>query len=424
MSIKCLRLFGRRSAAGFLLGVLAQLGMPAAGISAEVSELEQLRRELAEHRKYVESLEKRLQSQEAKAASDPGIEAGYDGGFFVKSKDKPFSMVFNGLGQFRYTLQAPVAGGDTNQTFDVVLARLAISGHVFDPRLTYFTQIQGSTLGNDNNITMLDWWMKWNFRPETGVQAGRFILPYSRQFYTHPGNLMFADLSQADLSFNLPRAIGTNASTKLGPFTLHAAFTNSIRALDAPGQENFGSQMAGLGRIEFDILKPYGYLETSPKLVADPELSVGLAAAYNPIDGTSSLQNLVNGDTTTNVTLDLGYRWQGVSFQSAAYYRRDNFTTPGLGTGNDWGFYTQAGLFVIPERLEIAGNISGVQFDKLNVAGVNKRTTAYTFGVNYYLYGHNLKIQADYSYLDNVSFKSQPKAVDSNRFRLQSQFLF
>ena len=424
MSIQCIGLLLRRVIVGLVAGMLVQASIPTIGVSADSSEIEQLRRELAEHRKYVESLEKRLQTQEEKLAKDPGIEAGYDDGFFVKSKDKPFSLVVNGLGQFRYTLQSPVSGGHTNQSFDVVLGRLALSGHVFDPRLTYFTQIQGSTLGNDNNITMLDWWMKWNFRPETGVQAGRFILPYSRQFYTHPGNLMFADLSQADLSFNLPRAIGTNGSTKFGPFTFHGAFTNSIRALDAPGQQNFGTQMAGLGRIELDILKPYGYLETSPKPVADPELSIGLAGAYNPIDGTSSLQNLVSGDTTANVTLDLGYRWRGVSFQTAGYYRRDNYTTPGLGHGNDWGFYTQAGLFVIPERLEIAGNISGVQFDKLNVAGVNKRTTVYTFGVNYYLYGHNLKIQADYGYLDNVAFKGQPKATDSNRFRLQSQFLF
>ena len=235
---------------------------------------------------------------------------------------------------------------------------------------------------------------------------------------------MFADLSQADLSFNLPRAIGSHASTKFGPFTFHGAFLNSIRALDAPGQENFGSQMAGLGRIELDILKPYGYLETSPKLVPDPELSVGLAAAYNPIDGTSSLQNLVTGDTTTNVTLDLGFRWQNVSFQTAGYYRRDNFTTPGLGHGNDWGFYTQGGVYFIPSRLELAGSISQVEFDKLNVAGVFKRTTAYTAGLNYYFYGHNLKIQADYSYLDNKNFSGQPRAVDSNRFRLQSQFLF
>jgi len=83
-----------------LVGMLAQASIPTAGISADASEIEQLRRELAEHRKYVESLEKRLQSQEEKLAKDPGIEAGYDDGLFIKSKEKPFSMVFNGLGQF------------------------------------------------------------------------------------------------------------------------------------------------------------------------------------------------------------------------------------------------------------------------------------------------------------------------------------
>jgi hypothetical protein len=107
MSIRCVSLSATRAVIGLLLGVLVQAISPVAGISAEVNEIEQLRRELAEHRKYVESLEKRLESQEAKAAAkgkDPGIEAGYDGGFFVKSKDKPFPMVVNGLAQFRYTL--------------------------------------------------------------------------------------------------------------------------------------------------------------------------------------------------------------------------------------------------------------------------------------------------------------------------------
>ena len=135
MSIRSGGLFAKRVAGGLLLGLIALVASLASESSAQVSEVEQLRRELAEHRKYVESLEKRLQSQEAKAIAkekDPGIEAGYDGGFYVKSKDKPFSFVVNGLGQFRYTLQSPVSGGGTNQTFDVVLGRLAFSGHIFD----------------------------------------------------------------------------------------------------------------------------------------------------------------------------------------------------------------------------------------------------------------------------------------------------
>jgi hypothetical protein len=90
---------------------------------------------------------------------------------------------------------------------------------------------------------------------------------------------MFADLSQADYAFNLPRSIGGHISGKLGPLSYNAAVLNSVRAFDAPGQRNFGSNVAALGRLEFDILAPYGHYETSPKPVRDAQLSVGLAVA-------------------------------------------------------------------------------------------------------------------------------------------------
>jgi hypothetical protein len=419
----------RRLALGFVIGAAVQLGGPAS-VYAQGSEIEQLRRELAEHRKFIQSLEKRLEAQEGKVAEAakaakalPAIEAGYDDGFYIKSKDKPFSMVFNGFGQFLYS-NTSLEGGRYNNGFDVALARLAISGNVFDPKLMYFMQLQGSTLGNNNNITMLDWWLKYSFAPEVGVQGGRFVLPYSRQFYTHPGNLLFADLSEADYAFNLPRSIGAHVSGKLGAFSYHAAALNSIRALDAPGQQNFGGSIAALGRIELDILKPYGYYETSPKPAAEPQLSVGAAVAYNPIDGGSGFQNLVNGDSTTNVTVDLGYRYGGFTFQTAGYYRHDEYTKAGLGSGNDWGYYGQAGYYVLPEKLELTGRVSGVEFDKLNTSGVFRKTTAYTAGLNYYVYGHNLKFQTDYSFLDNDRFSGQARARDAHRFRFQTQILF
>ena len=417
----------RNALAAFIVGLLFAVIPMSLGFGAEVEEeMRQLRRELAEQRKHTQALEKRMQELEARATAkekEPALEAGYDGGFYIKSKDKPYSMVFNGFGQFTYSLNKR-DGKNINHTFDVSLARLAISGNVFDPKLAYFMQIQGSTLGNSNNVTMLDWWMKYSFMPELGVQTGRFVLPYSRQFYTHPGNLLFADLSEADFAFNLPRSIGAHASGKLGRLSYHAAILNSIRALDAPGQQNFGSQIGFLGRVEFDILNPYGYYETSPKPVADPQLSIGFAAAYNPIDGGSSFQNLIAGDRTTNLTLDLGYRWDRLSFQTAGYYRHDNFNTAGRSNGNDWGYYSQMGYYLIPERLEATGRISGLEFDKLNVSGVFRKTTAYTAGLNYYLHGHNLKLQMDYSFLDNDNFKGQADARDNHRVRLQTQFLF
>jgi len=422
-------------AVAIVAGAVGYSFTSARAMAAEAGEdLTVLRQELAKQRAYIEQLEKRVEAQEAKGearakaqaeaiAKLPAIDAGYDGGFYIRSKDKPFSLVANALGQFRYTFFNST-GQNSNQTFDVALGRLALSGKIFDPKLSYFMQIQGSTLGNNNNITMLDWWLGYDFAPEFATQAGRFVLPYSRQFYTPPAYLMFADLSQADYAFNLPRSIGGHISGKLGSLSYSAAMLNSIRALDASGQQNFGTNMAALGRLELDILAPYGYYETSPKPVTDPQLSVGLAFAYNPVDATSSFQNLLAKDTTSNLTLDLGYRWERFSFQSAGYYRHDNYTTPGLDTGNDWGGYTQAGFYLIPAKLELAGQVSGVKFDKLNVPGVFQKTTAYTLGLNYYVHSHNLKFQVDYSYLDNSAFKGQPGAPDNNRVRIQTQFAF
>ena len=99
--------------------------------------------------------------------------------------------------------------------------------------------------------------------------------------------------------------------------------------------------------------------------------------------------------------------------------------TPRLGSEVGMtGGYTQVGFYLLPEKLELAGLISGVKFDKANVPGVFVKTTAYTFGVNYYVHSHNLKFQFDYSYLDNSAFKGQPNAPDDNRIRFQTQFYF
>ena len=67
---------------------------------------------------------------------------------------------------------------------------------------------------------MLDWWIGYDLGKPGSFQMGRFILPYSRQFYTHPGQLLFGDLSAADYAFNLQRhrvVLGARPRTHPGP---------------------------------------------------------------------------------------------------------------------------------------------------------------------------------------------------------------
>ncbi len=416
-----------------------------AGTSSQVSadEIGELRKQLSEQRRIMELMEKRLLELESReqTRAEKEVEFGYntptglrrdgfesedvyDGGFYVRSKDKSYSLKINGFVQSRYTLLAPAGtdDGGTRNNFDVALARLAFSGNVFDPKLSYFFQLEATTFGNNNRETMLDWWMQYSFLDHAQVQAGRFILPYSRQFYTHPGNLLFSDLSSADYAFNLQRAVGANLSGRLGKLSYHAVVTNSIRALDAGGQQNVGSEVAWQGRLEYDLLEPYGYLESSPTPATAPQLSLGMAAAFNPVDEASGFQNVSSGDRTTNVTVDGGFRYLGLSVQAAGYYRRNNFEQSlDQDIGQDWGYYGQLGYY-LSERLELAGRVSGVDFQFANNSDTRGDVREYTAGLNYYLYGHAAKIQIDYSFLDGDPFRGT--STSDHRFRVQTQILF
>ncbi len=409
-------------------------------LAQQREDIGQLRQQMAEQRRLMEAMEKRLLELEGKEQARPttGLEAGYtkgegafrrgvtakdifDGGFYVKTDDDSFSLRVNGFGQVRYTFFEPEKG-KSNHNFDVALARIAFSGQVFDPRVSYFMQYEASTFGNSNRVSALDWWMKYSFTPDLALQAGRFILPYSRQFYTHPGNLLFSDLSAADYAFNLQRAIGTHAGWKIGPVAFDGALTNSIRALDAGGQQNFGDELAWLGRVEIDILDPYGYLESSPTPVSAPQLSIGAAGAFNPIDEASTFQNVLPGDRTTNATLDGGFRWDRFSLQAAGHFRHNNFKTVDRKSGEDWGYYAQAGFYLVPERWELSGRVSGVDFARSNNPNVRGDIMEYTAGLNYYLYGHNVKLQMDYSFIDTDTFSGGNRG--DHLLRVQTQFLF
>lgn len=417
-----------RLIAGLVLSTLTTPGL--------ADELGELRHQLAEQHKVMQALERRMRELEAKEQerTERGVDLGYaagtrkqgwaaedvyDNGFFIRSKDGRYSLSLNGFLQARYTLTAPDTGRSRNN-FDVALAHLAFSGHVFDPKVTYFFQYETTTLGNSNRSTLLDWWMQYSHSPYLRAQAGRFLLPYSRQFYAHPGHLLFPDLSEADYAFNLHRAIGLHLSGKVGRLSYHGLATNSIRALDAGGQQNAGAEVAWQGRLEYDLLEPYGYLESSPTPAAAPQLSIGVAAAFNPVEQASRFQNVLPGDRTTNVTIDGGFRYQGFSVQAAGYYRRNNLEALDE-IGHDWGYYGQIGYY-LTEKLEIAGRVSGVDFQFANNPRTAGDVREYTGGVNYYLYGHHVKLQVDYSFLDGEPFVEGSTSAD--RLRVQTQILF
>lgn len=393
---------------------------------------------------------KKLLSEARGSESTPGVTTGFDpadiynNGFYVSTPDKRYSMYLNGLFQTRFTWFKPGASvaqfgasPSSVNNFDVYLGRFAASGSAFSPTLKYFLQFQGSTAGNGNGVSLLDWFTAKTFSKYLTVQAGRFWTPFTYEYYDSPGNYLFADLSTAEFAFVLPRAVGFEAYGQAGRLSYAGVVANSIPALDAPGQENFNSRAAFIGNLHYDVLAPYGYVETDPSRggAKKPELTLWASGAYNPVTGASSFENTVAGDKTVNATATAGFRYGYFTLQSTGYYRRTTPATP-TPSDNSWGFGEQAGYYLIPARLELAGRVSGVNWGAAHFlasgfpvnnwySGPNfpyHNVTEHSIGLNYYLYGHHAKLQMSYSYLTGNTFTHT--TFDANRIWIQSQIMF
>jgi hypothetical protein len=420
-----------------------------------------LQQQLNAERQQLDSLEQRLDEASAKpaeASTASGTETAtthklkaadiYNGGFYVTSEDKSYSVHLNGLFQVRYTGFVPSSSvqalGESSQatdTFDVYLGRLAVSGSVFQPNLQYFLQLQGSTAGNGNGISMLDWFTADKLSKYVTFQAGRSWTPYTYEYYDNPGNYLFPDLSTAEYAFILPRAIGAQVYGGAGKASWAFMVANSVPALDAGGQENFSTKLAYIGHAQFDLLAPYGYVESDPAGAPKPELSLWVSGAYNPINSSSGFENVTSGDTTDNATSTLGFRDRYFTLQSTGYFRKTN-PASGAAGNNSWGYSEQAGQYLVPHKLELAARFSGVNWGAPDyAAGTTPPTplpventwfTGPSFsyhrvdensaGLNYYIHGHNAKVQFEYSYLRGNTFSDKP--FSANRVWIQTQIMF
>jgi hypothetical protein len=379
----------------------------------------------------------------AAQAKTPEVSATFDNDFHFATADNKYTMNIHGLFQPRFTefvansdAKALGAPPTADSDFDIYLGRLAFYGSAFDPSIKYFVQFQGSTSTNTNNVFFLDWFAQKEFSPELSVQMGRSWTPYSYENFLNPGNFMFPDFSVAEYAFALSRSVNFEATGQAGKLGYALMITDSVPGLDAGAQENFNNKLGFIGHVQYDILAPYGYEESAPEGASSPELSIWSSAAYNPVNAASALSNQTAGDRTVGATTTVGFRDGWFSLQSTGFYRRTlSDVEPNF---NAWGYSEQAGYYLVPKRVEIDGRISGVLWDAPDFLGftpgvdVNTwyagpnfpyhRITEHSVGFNYYLYGHNAKIQTAYSYMTGNTFTD--KGFAASRVWIQAQVMF
>lgn len=148
----------------------------------------------------------------------------------------------------------------------------------------------------------------------------------------------------------------------------------------------------------------------------------------------SSFENITAGDRLIGATSSMLFRWNYLSFRGTGYYRRTKRDP--LPDYDSWGWNETGSYVFLPPHWEIAERVSEVYWgaEDFTASGFpvtnwfsnpnfpTHRISEFSLGLNYYLYGHNAKVQAWYSVLDGSTFEA--RSFGANRFILQTQLMF
>jgi phosphate-selective porin OprO and OprP len=358
--------------------------------------------------------------------------AGYEKGFYIQSADGDYKIKTNIQLMPQYQFVAIEGAGKVN-TFQMRKARLILSGHAFNPDVTYKFQLEavgggvtrvseGAAQGGPN---LRDAYLNYKYSDGLQLMVGQFKPRFNREELTSSSKLQFVDRSVSNEIFNHGRDIGIDIHGKfldgqLG-YDLYVQNEGANRNATNPNNEF----LTGF-RLLWNAMGKHGYSMSDVKHSEDHQLAFGLGANLNFLTAA--------GDPTfIGLTGDVAYKYAGFSFHGEGNYMRNHTATT-----NIFGGLAQAGYFLIPKKFEAA--LRGAFVVPTAAGVVNGYETG--VGLNYFFYGHNLKVQLDYNLLWNSALvlgaTSAPANVvggstttpgfiqnqNDSRVRLQTQLYF
>ncbi len=371
--------------------------------------------------------------------------AGYDGGFFLQSKDESFRLDIYSRLQTQYIYHkftgkmAPGLVRDDINTFAMRRARVVFLGKMYDKFGFTILINRGATSKNPGTTY---WYAATTYTPlpEFNLTVGAVDLPLN--WGGSSGKGMFTDapivLTQRDglenitltrLPFGAPTTLGVAVNGTVGRFHYYAAVGNG----EDNGVTNSTRLFAYGARVAVDLLgeleqdgdeSDFAYHET-------PVLSMGLGANYEPQDTTEELtadktNKVAPIRVTTNwffeSAADLRLKWRGVSLITEGFFRRSHRSSLGSTSAvtfshDDVGVLAQLGVFAIPKKLEFAGRYSAVYRE-----GPQNDAWEAAAGVNWYIHGQNIRFQVDYTLLNDYDDSATPDPARSHRVRSMLTF--
>jgi len=420
-----------------------------------------------------------LSEQEFRESLMPSIMlAGYDQGFYIKSSDDKFKLNINGYMQFRWTHYAtrsdnryllPRRERDDRTGFDLQRLRLIFSGHAWTPDLTYHVQMRADA--PDGYDFRVHWaYLNYRFMDEFQMTAGIFKLASTRSQLHSEAGFQFVDRPVADAVFGLANGLGVRFWGQLFDKKLEYmidvanALNSELNRTITPDPAEHDNNPAILARLVWHAL---GDDLATWKVEGDvprhdtPHLDFGFSYAFNDDQGDLRTTRIpfpatrllgfsrggfgltsTNGLQINQFSWDAAFKYEGFSAIGEYVLRlvdprragRVPFTPWWLLTGQDattaqHGGYLQLGyLLPIPgleDKLEAVARVGGVSA----LASGQEGTWEYGGGVNYYIQGNDVKLQADVVKISEAPISSSYSSLanvndDALVFRVQLQMAF
>ena len=405
------------------------------------------------------------------------VESKFGKGVFVVANDSSFSMKFNARVQSLLQFEAPVVDvldedgnvsstelGDMTSNWLIRRSRLKFSGFAYSPKVKYKIELGlsnrdhgGENIHTNNTSNLiLDAFVRWNFYKNMEVWIGQTKLPGNRERVISSQKLQFVDRSLVNSRYNIDRDMGVQFRNKfnIGPIATRQALAISQgegRNRTNKKDPNPSNGFEYTGRVE---VLPFGdftgkgdYSSSDLKREATPKLSIGVTYDVNQnaartggnlgsyiedandqvID--SALCNL------NTILADAMFKYKGFSLLTEYANKTldgERIVVEELDASGNVisssilnNYYTGTGLtvqggYLLNNNLEPAIRYTTIAPEEASGRDLQEMIT---FGLSRYVVGHSLKIQTDFSIINETDQVTEESSKEY-MFRFQVEMAF
>lgn len=362
------------------------------------------------------------------------LNAGYDDGFYLKSKDNHFRLNIEGQLDLRYIYNNSDQGNTGNDEnvggFQMRRAKIGLSGHFFTPAFTY--KLKAGFDRDGGEFELEEVWVAYDLTDTFQIKGGQFTEPFLREY------MVSSSAQQA-----VERSLVTNY--------IAGEYVQGIYGFYHAGQLRAWAGLTGgpdSANTDFNSQAwAYGIVSRAEYLLVGKEFDDFVAFSDNPAAlllgaglsyGQGAHQAGLHTANALKYTADLSVKLGGginafVALEGQQIYSNDD---PMVNSASQIGGLAQIGAFIIPDKLDVFVRYEYMDLDGVSLDNSTGTTTLLTgndtinmitVGTNYYFKKQAAKLSFDVVYgLDALPFGSSGlglvKDEDGGQIAVRTQF--